>query len=331
MDRHPVRLLTRTDIERVLDIRSCITAVSDSFRWRAEGRASPSGVLGVHVAGGGFHAKAAMLELSRPYFVAKVNANFPSNPASRNLPTIQGVLVLFDATDGVPLAVMDSVAITTLRTAAASAVAASHLARTDAGVAAFVGCGVQARAHLAALLEVRPIERAVAFDLDRSKAEVFATEMSALHTLRVDIAGDLAAAVRSSSMVVTSTSATKAYLGVRHVALGTFVAAVGADNEHKHEIEPALMRAAAVVVDDLDQCATIGDLHHAIALGVLTRDDVRATLGEVIAGLKPGRGDDDEIVVFDSTGVAIEDVAAAALAYERAISEGSGLTVRLAD
>jgi ornithine cyclodeaminase/alanine dehydrogenase-like protein (mu-crystallin family) len=331
MDRHPVRLLTRTDVERVLDIRSCIQAVSDAFRWRAEGRAAPSGVLGVHVAGGGFHAKAAMLELSRPYFVAKINANFPANPATRGLPTIQGVLVLFDATDGVPLAVMDSMAITTLRTAAASAVAASHLARTDASVAAFVGCGVQARAHLAALLEVRPIERAAAFDLDRSKAEAFAAEMSALHTLRVDVAGDVAAAVRSSPMVVTSTSATKAYLGIRHIAPGTFVAAVGADNEHKHEIEPALMRAAAVVVDDLEQCATIGDLHHAIASGVLTRDEVRATLGEVIAGLKRGRVADDEIVAFDSTGVAIEDVAAAALAYERAISEGSGLTVRLAD
>lgn len=107
------------------------------------------------------------------------------------------------------------------------------------------------------------------------------------------------------------------------------MAAVGADNEHKHEIEPELLRASAVIVDDLEQCATIGDRHHAIDAGLLTRGDVRATLGDVIAGQKRGRLDDDEIIVFDSTGVAIEDVAAAALTYERAVGEGAGLEVPL--
>ncbi|HVT40073.1 MAG TPA: hypothetical protein VHE78_13585, partial [Gemmatimonadaceae bacterium] len=123
-----MRVLTHTDVDTLLDVRTCFLAVEDAFRQRALGRPAPSGLLGVHVGNGGFHAKAAMLHLSRPWFAAKVNANFPGNPEASGLPTIQGVLILFDASCGLPLAVMDAAAITTLRTAAATAVAAARLA-----------------------------------------------------------------------------------------------------------------------------------------------------------------------------------------------------------
>ena len=326
------RLLTRSEVERLLDVPSCISAVENALRLRGNGVPSPSGVLGVHVAGGGFHAKAAFLELARPYFVVKVNANFPENPAAHGLPTIQGVLVLFDATRGVPLAIMDSMAITTLRTAAASAVAAKHLARADADTATFIGCGVQARAHVAALSAVRRLRHAHVYDVDEPKAIRFAAEMSSRHRFEsISVATDLRAATRASDIIVTCTSATNPFLGVDDVTPGAFVAAVGADNERKRELEVALLREAALVVDDMDQCATIGDLHHAIEAGVLTRADVRATLGEVAAGVKPGRLRDDEIVIFDSTGVAIEDVAAASVVFELALRDNAGLAVRLGD
>jgi alanine dehydrogenase len=323
------RLLTRSDVERLLDIRSCIAGVENAFRQKGEGRLSTSAILGVHVAGGGFHAKAALLELSRPYFVVKVNANFPENPLTRGLPAIQGVLVLFDARDGVPLAVMDSMAITTLRTAAASAIAVSFLARRSARTATFIGCGVQARAHVAAISAVRELERGFVFDLDEEKAAAFAKEMHMLHPFEILVATDLGRATRASDIIVTTTSATRAFLGADHVSPGTFVAAVGADNEHKQEIEVALLRASVVIPDDMEQCATIGDLHHAIDAGVIARRDVRATLDEVVAGVKPGRLSEDEIVIFDSTGVAIEDVAAASMVFERALADGAGLAVRL--
>ena len=322
-----VRLLTRTDVERLLDMRTCIAAVEDAFRRHAD---APSGVLGVHAGKGGFHVKAAILDLTRPYFVAKVNANFPGNPSERSLPTIQGVLVLFDASNGMPLAIMDSMAITTLRTAAASAVAASFLARRDADLALFIGCGVQARAHMAAMAFVRPLRRALVYDIDVRKAQRFTEEMRDIHEFDVIVARDLAEASRASAIIVTCTPSTRAYLGVSHVLPGTFVAAVGADNHDKQEIETGLLKRSAIVVDDLDQCASIGDLHHAIDLGVLVRRDVRATLGEVVTGVKRGRTDDDEIIVFDSTGVAIEDVAAAAVTYERAVEAHVGLEVKLA-
>ena len=325
----PARLLTRSDVERLLDIRSCIDGVQNAFRLKGEGRPCPGGILGVPVAGGGFHAKAAMLELSRPYFVVKINANFPENPATRGLPTIQGVLVLFDARNGVPLAVMDSMAITTLRTAAASAVAAGFLARRDAHSATFIGCGVQARAHVAAISAVRKLERVFVFDLDGQKAATFAREMQALHPFEIQVASDLRRATKESDIVVTTTSAKTAFLGHDHVSNGAFVAAVGADNEHKQEIEVDLLRTSVVIADDLEQCATIGDLHHALDAGVVTRGNVRASLDQVVAGVKPGRINEDEIIIFDSTGLAIEDVAAASIVYERAVAESVGLAVQL--
>jgi alanine dehydrogenase len=325
----PVRVLTKSDVERLLDMRSCIDAVEKAFRLKGEGARSPGGILGVHVPGGGFHVKAAALELSRDYFAAKINANFPENPSTRGLPTIQGVLVLFDAGNGRPLAVMDSMAITTLRTAAASAVATSFLARRGARAATFVGCGVQARAHVAAISAVRDLERAFVFDLDAAKAIAFAKEVQTLYPFEILVATDLGQATRVSDIVVTTTSANAAFLGRAELSSGAFVAAVGADNERKQEITVDLLRASAIVVDDLDQCATIGDLHHALDAGVVKRGDVRATIGEVVAGVKAGRLSEDEIIIFDSTGVAIEDVAAASTVFERALADDRGLGIEL--
>jgi ornithine cyclodeaminase/alanine dehydrogenase-like protein (mu-crystallin family) len=139
--------------------------------------------------------------------------------------------------------------------------------------------------------------------------------------IEVIAATNLATAARESDICVTCTPSRQAILGAGDVNAGAFVAGVGADNPDKQELDPALLARSAVVVDILDQAVTSGDLHHAIAAGVMTRDDVRAELGEVIAGRKPGRLRDDEIVIFDSTGTALQDVAAAAAVYEKAIIE----------
>jgi ornithine cyclodeaminase/alanine dehydrogenase-like protein (mu-crystallin family) len=321
-------LFSRADVERLLDMPSCIDAVADAFRRRAAGEPTPSGVLGIHVADGGFHAKAAAMRLGRAYFAAKVNANFPANPSRHALPTIQGVLILFDAERGEPLAIMDSMSVTTLRTAAATAVAARALALPGASTLAVIGCGVQARAHVAALIAVRPLRRVVAFDADAAVAQRFAADMHALHDVRAEAVTALDSATRVSDMIVTCTPSHHAFLGADAIMPGTFIGAVGADSEHKHEIMPDLMRLATVIVDDLGQCATIGDLHHAIEAGQMQRADVRAELGDVLLDAARGRRRDDEIVVFDSTGVAIEDVAAAAMVFERAEREGGATRYR---
>lgn len=227
------------------------------------------------------------------------------------------------------LALLDSGEVTSLRTAAASAVAARHLAHEDATVATVCGCGAQGRSQLRALLAVRPIRRAFAFDLDAGAAERYAAGMSRELGIEVTEVRDLGDAARQSDVVVTCTPARRWILSRADVRPGAFVAAVGADWPEKQEIEPALMAASAVVVDVLEQCERMGDLHHAIAAGSMTRDDVAASLAEVVSGRRPGRRRRDEIVVFDSTGTALQDVAAASVAYERALAAGIGLRVAL--
>jgi ornithine cyclodeaminase/alanine dehydrogenase-like protein (mu-crystallin family) len=281
------------------------------------------------VTGGSFHVKAATLPGTRSYFAAKCNGNFPVNPQRRGLPTIQGVIVLADATDGRPLAIMDSAEITLLRTGAATALAARHLARADARVATIGGCGVQGRIQLRAVLAARPIARVYAIDTDRNAAERFAAEARAAFGIDIIVGEEIGTAARASDICVTCTTSTAWFLGREHVRPGTFIAAVGADNPEKQEIEPALLGGSAIVTDSVAQCAEIGELHHALAARVMSREDVRATLGEVIAGLKPGRADPDEVIVFDSCGVAIEDVAAAAFVYEAALREQRGLRFAL--
>src|SRR5215213_5360993 len=163
-------LLSRRDVERLLTPDECFAAVEDAFRQHARGLTPSPAILAMHVQDGSFHVKAALLTLERPYFAAKTNANFPQNGARNGLPTVQGVVVLCDAANGLPLAVMDSMSITALRTAAATAVAASYLARESCETALICGCGAQAHAQVRALLRVRSPARILAFDLDARKA-----------------------------------------------------------------------------------------------------------------------------------------------------------------
>ena len=312
-----MRVLGANEIGPLLDMASCIRAVEDAFRARGTGRAAASATLGFALDGGGLHVKVASLDR---YVVAKVNANFPRNPVQRKLPTIQGALILFDATCGTPLVVMDSAPITTMRTAATTAVAASYLAHPGASTVTFLGCGVQARAHLTALCHVRPVRRVFAVDVQPAAADEFREFAIDEHGVQCSVAGSLRTAARASEIIITCTPSEQAILHIDDVNPGSFVAAVGADNEHKQEIDPALLRESMIVVDDLEQCARIGDLHHAIAAGVVTRDDVHASLDEIVAGTRLARGADNERIVFDSTGLALEDVAVAAVVYERAIN-----------
>jgi ornithine cyclodeaminase/alanine dehydrogenase-like protein (mu-crystallin family) len=321
-------VLGRDEIAALLTMDACIAAVERALALHAAGRSLPPALLSVHAPDGSFHVKAAGLLLDRSYFVAKTNANFPDNPARFGLPTIQGVVVLCDAHDGRPLAVMESGLITSMRTAAATAVAARRLARPDARVATIIGCGVQGRAQLHALAAVLPLERVYAVDRDPEIAARYAVEMHAALALSVVAAADPGDAARASDVCATCTTATGPLLGPGDVPPGAFVAAVGADNPHKQELDPRLLASATLVVDSRAQAAAIGELHHAIDAGCLPHDATPAELAEVVAGLRPGRSAPDEVVVFDSTGIALEDVAAAAAVYEGALARGVGTAIR---
>jgi ornithine cyclodeaminase/alanine dehydrogenase-like protein (mu-crystallin family) len=327
----PTLVLSRSDVSGLLTLPDCIDAVEQAFRLHAEGRTLRPGVLGVPARGGGFHIKAAGLVGERSYFAAKTNANFPDNPTLRGLPTIQGTLVLADADNGLPLAVMDSGSVTALRTGAATAVAARRLARPDARTITIVGCGVQGAVQLAALAAVLPLERAWAVDVDPSRAHALAARAMATLGLRAEVASDLRGAVRQSDVCVTCTPGRRVILSHGDVPAGAFVAAVGADSHGKQELDAALVASATLVVDVLEQCAEIGELQHALAAGLMRRDQVHAELADVVVGRRPGRTRDDEVIVFDSTGTALQDAAAAVAVYRSARASGRGVAVRLDD
>ena len=324
-------LLRRKEIAELLSLDECIAAVEQAFRLYAEGKSPPPGILGVPATEGGFHIKAAELKLGRSYFAVKTNGNFFQNQQRFGMPNIQGIILLSDGENGYPLALMDSIEITILRTGAATAVAAKYLARPDATVATICGCGHQGRVQLRALARVRRLERVHAYDIDAEQAEQFARELSDELRIAVRAVRELREAVRQSDICVTCTPSRSFFLKREDVAPGTFIAAVGADSPEKQELDPALVASSKIVVDILEQCATIGELHHALEKGLLTRADVHAELGEVVADHKPGRTSHEEVIIFDSTGTALQDAAAAAMVYEKAVRVGQGITLNFAE
>ncbi|HEX7271515.1 MAG TPA: ornithine cyclodeaminase family protein [Casimicrobiaceae bacterium] len=320
----PALLLSRRDIAGIMSLEDYLSAVEGGFRAYRNGDADVPMPMHIPAPHGGFHAKSARLVLDRTYVALKLNGNFPGNPERNGLPTIQGVVVLCDGNDGSVLAVMDSIEVTLRRTAAATALAARYLAPANARTLAICGCGAQGRAQLEALAAVLPLQRVFAWDLDAGKAKRFARDMAQGLRLEVDPVPDIADAARSSNVIVTATTARAPFLDEDMVRAGTFVAAVGADSSEKSELEPALMGGAKIVVDLLAQAVTMGDLHHAIDDGAVTVDDVHAELVDVIMGRKPGRTREDEIIVFDSTGTAIQDVASAVAIWKRALAGNAG-------
>jgi ornithine cyclodeaminase/alanine dehydrogenase-like protein (mu-crystallin family) len=168
------------------------------------------------------------------------------------------------------------------------------------------------------------------FDTDPVAAERLAEELAEELGFEIRPTRDLSRSARVSDICVTCTPSRNFLLGLQDVAPGAFVAAVGADSREKQELDPRLLAAAKVVVDALDQCAEFGELHHALELGLVSRQRVHAELSDVVAGKKPGRESASEVIVFDSTGTALQDVAAAAVVYEKAVPAGIGSWVRLA-
>ena len=324
MQTESALLFNRSDVQELLSLAECIDAVEKVFHRQGEGKIPPSGILGIRTQTGGLHVKTACLSGAKKYIVAKLNTNFPQNYRRFRKPTIQGVIVLYDADNGRLLAVLDSMEITIRRTAAATGVAAKYLARQNSSVATICGCGEQARAQLRALCLILSLRKVYAFDIDSSASLGLAAQLSRELAIDIEAIRSLPGAIRSSDVVVTCTPATEFYVHKEDVAPGTFIAAVGADDSHKQEIDPALLASAKVVADSFQQVCSIGETHHAIARGLMRKEDVYAELSEVVAGKKAGRINETDIIVFDSTGVAVEDAAAATVVYEKALITGIG-------
>ena len=257
-------------------------------------------------------------------FAIKISPGFFDNP-KLGLPSTGGLMVLLSATTGqVQALLLDNGYLTDLRTAAAGAVAAKHLARPDAAVAAVLGAGMQARMQLAALALVRPLTGARVWARDGAKAGAMAAEMTARLGFPVQAVADAEAAVAGADVVVTTTPATAPIL--HRAEPGQHITAMGADAGHKNEVAPALLARVIYVADRLSQTRHLGELHHAIAAGVVADGDF-PELGQIVAGQRPGRTEAGQITLADLTGTGIQDTAIATLAFARARAEAEGTVI----
>ena len=302
----PALLIDSTEVLSRVGMRAAIDAVEAAFGALHSGRIGTPVSVGVSVPDGSFHVKACAGEAGG-IFVAKVNSNFPGNRSCDGLPTIQGVVAVFETASGRLRALVDSPSVTALRTAATTAVALRHLAPSGARLATVVGCGALGRFHLEALAACG-FERVNVFDRVAARAEDAARWARSDLGLDCTAVAQMRPATLASPVVITCTTAAVPFLGLEDVRAGTFVAAVGADSERKAEIAAPLLAEARIVADSIEQCLKMGDLRNSAQGGARACGE----LADAVAG-RLARTAGDEVVVFDSTGLALEDLAVCAL------------------
>jgi len=319
-----VRLLRASDVKAVLDMAGCIDALEPAFAAYASGAAELPAVIHLDVpeARGEIHVKAGHLHGAPAYAVKVASGFYAQDPAA-----IDGLVVVFDATDGSPAALLlDGGYLTDLRTGAAGGVAARHLAPSGPATVAVIGTGAQARMQIEALRVVRPGFATVrVWGRRAERATATAVDLRALlgSDVAVDVASSVEEAVRDADVIVTCTAAREPLVRSEWVRDGAHITAVGSDGAGKQELDPDLLRRAdMLVVDSREQCLRLGELQHA------PDEAARAVeLGAICAGSATGREDDTQLTVCDLTGVGVQDVAAANAVLARA--DGLGADVEL--
>lgn len=320
-------VLAHDDVKRLLPMEDCIELMAEVLADLSRGRAwqplrfvvrppEETSLMGLMPA----HRSAPLAA-----YGLKAVCIFPGNPA-RGLDMHQGGVLLFDGETGEPRALVNASAVTAIRTAAVSAVATRALARPDARELAVLGSGVQARSHLEAMAKVRPFERARVWSRTPDHAQAFASEAEA--PFPVEAVGSAEAAVRCADVVVTVTSAREPIVTREWLADGAHVNAVGSSIPTTRELDAATVSAAALFADSRDSLVNeSGDYLFAVKEAGIGADHVRAELGEVLTGSRDGRRSAQELTVFKSLGLAVEDLAAAEHAYARASAAGAGAVV----
>jgi alanine dehydrogenase len=309
----PTLLLNGSAVRELLVMADVIRAVEEAFVSWQRGEAGMPPKAHLSVPRGDFRAMPAALPGAAG--VKWVNVH-TENPA-QGLPTVMAVFIYSDPDTGYPLAVMDATDITASRTGAASAIAAKYLARKDSHTLGIMGAGRQAFSQIEAHAEVFSIARVNVYDRSPEAVQRLVTGMPGFSIRSSSVEEAVA-----SDIVCTLTPSRAPVVRRERVKPGTHINAVGADAAGKQELDPAILRDALVVVDDIRQSRVAGEINVAVSRGEFREEDVYATLGEVITGASPGRTDDVAITVFDSTGVAIEDVAVARTIYEQAVRRG---------
>jgi alanine dehydrogenase len=318
-----LRLLDGDDVRACAPTAAVVEAVADAFAATDRGDVvmPPKSYVDLPRYDGDFRAMPAYVDGGTwdAAGLKWVNSH-PHNPDRFDLPTVMGVMIYSDPETARPLAVLDGATLTRLRTGAAAAVATDHLAVSGASSLGLVGAGAQSYAQLDAIATVRHIRRVVVADVDEEAARAFVEAVGDRFDARVGTVAEAAACdVLSTTTPVEEPVVPRSAVGER-----THVNAMGADAAGKHELADAVLADAMIVIDDWDQCVHSGEINVPWAAGLLDEDDIHAELGAVVAGSASGRTAETGITVFDSTGLAVQDVAAAHAVYERAVTDDVG-------
>lgn len=323
-------ILTETELKEILQIDDeVVVCIEDSFRDLARGRVVLPPILHMEMpqANGELDIKTAYMP-GMDCFAVKLAPGFFDNP-KRGLPSLNGLMVALNAETGlVETLLLDNGYLTNLRTAAAGAVAAKWLAREDASQIGILGAGVQAQMQLQALPLVRPVEGALLWARDMQKAKVCADALTELCKFPVNPCSDIDAVAASCDILVTTTATTTPLIEASQLKPGLHITAVGAGAPHKNEIAADALAAVDVYIcDRQEQCALLGELHHALDAGVVKPDRRFGELGEVISGDMPGRMRDEAITLCDLTGIGTQDTAIVDLVRRRAKAVGAGTSI----
>lgn len=312
-----MHIIEEAALRKAITPQVAVDAVRDAFRADGEGRAHVPAVINLEVPAyhGEFHVKTALID-GVPHVAVKIASGFYDNPA-KGLPSGSGLMAVFDAATGVPVALLlDNGFLTDIRTGAAGAVAAEVLAPSTIATVGVLGSGLQARHQVRCLRCVRPFARLVAWSPDRLHLDAYLREMRD-DGLEARAAATPEAVCREADVLLTATPARAPLVQAEWLRPGQHVTALGADAPGKQELDAAcLTRADLLVVDRLTQCAAFGELRHALDAGLLRPDRVHAELGEIVAGRKPGRTTARQITIADLTGVGFQDTAIASKALE---------------
>jgi len=324
--------ISEKEVASLLTVEEALEAVELAFKEGARGYAQmpPKVYLNYHGYKGDLRTMPAYLE-RLDISAVKVVTVYPENGKKFGLPTVMATILLTDPKNGQLLAVMSGGSITAMRTGAAGGIAAKYLATKNPETVSFIGAGFQARTQLSALLSVFPNLREIkVWDIKPEAARAFVAEVEGktgnLHAVAVETAQ---AAVAGADIVVTTTPSTKPLILNEWVEIGTHFNCIGADAPGKEELDPAILRRSKVVVDDWMQASHSGEINVPVSRGTLFREDVWAELGEVVTGIKAGRSSENEITVFDSTGLAIQDAVTAELVYRKALEKKVGSYINL--
>ncbi|MFC4247134.1 ornithine cyclodeaminase family protein [Natribaculum luteum] len=316
-------LLDSDDVDENTRMADVIQAIEDAFAAYEHGNAQMPAKSYIELPqyNGDFRSMPAYLDAGEwdAAGLKWVNVH-PDNPADHDLPTVMGTMIYSDPETAFPLAIIDGTALTMKRTGAAAAVATDHLAVEDARSLGIVGAGVQSYTQLEAIAEVRPIEEVVVSDVDDERVQRFVDAYGD----EFDVRGGSIAEAGHCDVLSTVTPVEDPIVSPDDVGEHTHVNAMGADAEGKHELADDLLLGATVVIDDHEQCTHSGEINVPYAEGVLTDEDIDAEIGEIVVGEREGRTAETGVTVFDSTGLAIQDVAAAHVVYAQAADEGNG-------